>query len=368
MSETAIVKAELAPVAQAWNREQIELVKRTVCKGASDDELLLFQHVAERSGLDPFARQIHAVKRWDSKAQRETMTIQTGIDGFRLIADRTGQYAGSDDAVFDSEDGAHPNKAMVVVYKMIGGQRAAFGASARWAEYVACKKGGEPNQFWTKMPYLMLAKCAEALALRKAFPAELSGLYTREEMGQADNTEVPAPQAPSTQPTLPIPPPVVEKTRQQCMAHIHAALKDDLNGPIDWERFKGWMASVGRASEVDGRLTSSTATDEQIRDLSERLPFAVKKYRKWAGAATLKDELEAKFNKSVPAAPDESVATDPAVLKDECIGILQGMGPDAQAIALDQFGIPPAHAEKIIPTLSPGVARRLHAALTGGGA
>ncbi len=67
MSETAIVKAELAPVAQAWNREQIELVKRTVCKGASDDELLLFQHVAERSGLDPFARQIHAVKRWTQR-------------------------------------------------------------------------------------------------------------------------------------------------------------------------------------------------------------------------------------------------------------------------------------------------------------
>ncbi len=165
---------ELAKADGGYTAEQVSLIKRTIAKDATDDELRLFVQQCERSGLDPFAKQIHFVKR------QGKMTIQTGIDGYRLIADRTGRYVGNDDPVFDDEDS--PSKATVTVYKLVNGIRCPFTASARWAQYYPGKQQGF---MWEKMPHVMLGKCAEALALRKAFPQELSGLYTNEEMAQA---------------------------------------------------------------------------------------------------------------------------------------------------------------------------------------
>ena len=169
---------------------QVRLIKATVAKGASDDELKLFLAIAKRSGLDPFTRQIHFVKRnqYDPVTRQSTQvgTIQTGIDGYRAIAERSGTLAGIDDAIFE-ELGELPVKASVTVYRLIGGHRAPFTASARFSEYAQRRKDGQLSGMWARMPYLMLAKCAECLALRKAFPNDLSGLYTHEEMQQADN-------------------------------------------------------------------------------------------------------------------------------------------------------------------------------------
>lgn len=172
---------------EVMSREKIELIKQTVAKGASDLELDLFLHACKRTGLDPLMKQIYAIKRWNNQEKKETMAIQTGIDGYRLIADRTGRYAGSDEPVYEVGPDGFPTIASVTIYKMIEGQRCAFGSSARWTEYVQTTREGQPTAMWKKMPFLMLGKCAEALALRKAFPAELSGVYTHEEMMQADN-------------------------------------------------------------------------------------------------------------------------------------------------------------------------------------
>ncbi|GEM_PF-2341149 len=171
-----------------YTEEQIRLIRNTVARGATDDELKLFLYTAVRTGLDPLTKQIHFVKRGGQA------TIQTGIDGYRAIAESKGELAGIDDAVFDTETEPHPNKATVTVYRLVDGRRVSFTASARWAEYAP---SGTRSFMWNKMPYLMLAKCAEALALRKAFPSDLSGIYTDEEMAQAEEGGVTPPRGPS---------------------------------------------------------------------------------------------------------------------------------------------------------------------------
>ncbi len=174
MNELAEVKAGLPAV--TFTPDQVSLIKRTVANGTTDDELALFLYTAKRTGLDPLVRQIHAVKRGGK------MAIQVGVDGFRLVAQRSNSHAGTDDAVFETGDDGVPVMASVTVYKIVQGTRVPFTATARWAEYFP----GEAQGFmWKKMPFLMLSKCAECLALRKAFPAELSGVYSPEEMAQA---------------------------------------------------------------------------------------------------------------------------------------------------------------------------------------
>lgn len=171
----------------------LDLVKTQVMgvdnfgKQRPDEDMLLFLYVAKRTGLDPLTKQIYAIYRFNTKVGRETMTMQASIDGMRLVAQRTKGYAGQDDVVFDDETKKQPGKASVTVYKLMGGQRVSFTASARWSEYCQTNKAGMPTAMWAKMPYLMLGKCAEALALRKAFPNELSGIYAAEEMAQDTN-------------------------------------------------------------------------------------------------------------------------------------------------------------------------------------
>jgi phage recombination protein Bet len=181
--------------------EQVQLLKDTVCKGATDNELKLFMHVAQRTGLDPFAKQIHALKRKAQDEQgnwRETLSFQTGIDGYRLIAERTHRYEGQTKPEWCGDDGTWrdvwlsdkaPAAARVGVYR--AGFRDPVYGIALYREYVQTKRDGTPNRIWATMPANQLSKCAESLALRKAFPQELSGLYTLEEMGQSENEAPP---------------------------------------------------------------------------------------------------------------------------------------------------------------------------------
>jgi len=187
----------LAPTSAAFSREQIDLIKRTIAKGATDDELKLFLAQCERTGLDPFDRQIYFLKRRQKNKKtgewEEIGQTQTSIDGFRVVAERTGEMDGQDVA-WCAADGlwrdawlehTPPAAARVIAYRK--GCARGFPAVARFDEYVQTFADGKPSGMWAKMPANQIAKCAEALALRKAFPKQLSGLYTREEMAQAEN-------------------------------------------------------------------------------------------------------------------------------------------------------------------------------------
>lgn len=168
-----------------FDAEKLDLLRRTLCKDASKDELDLFAGVCQRTGLDPFARQVYLVKR-SGRA-----TVQTSIDGFRLIAERSGHYAGQLGPYWCGEDGQWrevwlvkepPSAAKVAVLRTDFAQPLV--AVARWSSYA------QGNDMWKRMPDLMLGKCAEALALRRAFPQELSGLYTSDEIPHEESAPV----------------------------------------------------------------------------------------------------------------------------------------------------------------------------------
>lgn len=164
---------------------QHDLLKRSeICRGASDDDITLFIHTAQRTGLDPWARQIYM--RWNERAGR--MQTLTTIDGYRAIADRTGELDGQDAPMWCGDDkvwhdvwtaSTPPVAARIVVYRK--GITRGFVGVARFASYVVLERN-EPTDSWKRMPDVLIAKCAEALALRKAFPNQLGGLYTGDEM------------------------------------------------------------------------------------------------------------------------------------------------------------------------------------------
>lgn len=176
-----------------WDDTFRELVKSTVLKPkgrvATDAELALFAEQAVRTGLDPMARQIYGIFRKNGRTGQEEMTIQVGVDGLRSIAERTGHYAGGPAYMFCGQekvwtdvwtDTTKPVAARATVLKAIGGAVIETTAIALWSEY------GASQNVWRDKPAHMLGKCAEALALRKAFPLNLSGLYTDDEMARAD--------------------------------------------------------------------------------------------------------------------------------------------------------------------------------------
>jgi phage recombination protein Bet len=184
------------PQPREFSRDELQIIKDVIARGASDTELKMFVQMAQKLGLDPLSKQIHCVKRRAKLPNGEwgdAMTIVVGIDGYRLVAERTGRYCPGKAPTYEYDGNGRVTSATAYVLKLAGGAWHEVSAVAFWEEYAQLNKDGQPTAMWSKMPRLMLAKCAEALALRRAFPAELSGVYTDDEMQQASNEPAAAP-------------------------------------------------------------------------------------------------------------------------------------------------------------------------------
>lgn len=222
----------IEPAQQFWNRYQLAALHQLGIEGAENADLALFLNYCQKTGLDPFARQIYFIGRNTRHGKR--WTIQTGIDGFRIIAERTGRYRGQ-----TKQEWCGPNGRWVEVWldkvppaaARIGVRRSDFPeplyAVATWREYAVYDKERKLTDFWYRMPSHMLSKVAEALALRKAFPENLSGIYSEDEMDRFNtlNNLVPTPRAETPAPAT--------------------ATATASAGPVDWQ------AEVRKAESVD---------------------------------------------------------------------------------------------------------------------
>jgi phage recombination protein Bet len=249
--------SEPSPVV-LWSQERLNLLKSTVAAGLSNNEFMLFVEVCKRRRLDPFAKQIYAVRRGDR------VVHQTSIDGYRLIAERTGRYLGQTNPEWCDKTGkwvdiwtqpGPPFACRIGVYK--DGHAVPTVGIAYWETYYS------PGPFWKKAGPHMLAKCAEALALRKAFPEELSGLYTNDEMSMADtDTMVAEPVMDGGDPVLIFPIIIVSTWTAQ---GEERAIAKDSNGDE-------WMFSAVYFPALDAAITDGTPNEKPYGLTAENLP------------------------------------------------------------------------------------------------
>lgn len=176
------------------SRAKIDLIKRTVCpRDTTDDELALFFHECQRRGVHPLDRLIHMTKFQDRQQGGNKVVFMVSIDYLRAQAEETGEYGGKEKPRYlGAAELTHqgrkikvPMLAEVVVWRIVQGQKVAFFGEARWNEFYP--GASERGALWRDKPFLMLAKCAEAQALRSAFPKRLGKLYAREEIDRAFN-------------------------------------------------------------------------------------------------------------------------------------------------------------------------------------
>lgn len=268
--------------------EQRQMIRDTFANGATDDEFAVLMEIARARRLNPLLRQIHFVSRYDRDKGRMVWSCQVSIDGMRALAERSGMYDGQDEPVFVEREGLI-EQVKVKVYRK-DWSRPAVGV-AYWDEYVQKTKDGRPTAFWSRMPHTMLAKCAEALALRKAFPEDTSGLYVPEEMRDDEDSRVTPPLRALPAPTqsAPMAQAEPEKVERQ------AAPAERATTPADRLRAMSLSDLVKTSEKIDGSKPELNAIylADWKRRISEAADLAALKRIGAAFATVKKDVREA---------------------------------------------------------------------------
>lgn len=201
----ALTKHEAAnlPALQMDEAELLSVLRTSLYPGARDESIKMAISYCKASGLDVMQKPVHLVPMWDAKAKQMRDVVMPGIGLYRTQAARSGAYAGVTEPEFGAdvteefpEESGYEGKRrpavtvtfpawckVIVKRQMANGQVAEFAATERWKENYATsgKDSRQPNAMWQRRPYAQLAKCAEAQALRKAFP-EFGSAPTADEM------------------------------------------------------------------------------------------------------------------------------------------------------------------------------------------
>lgn len=251
-------------------------LKSSLYPGASDASVDLVLSYCRAAGLDPMQKPVHIVPMWDSKAREMRDVVMPGIGLYRTNAARTGEFAGMSEPEFGpmvterlgNRDVTFPEWCRVTVSRRLpSGHLAQFTAVEYWIENYAIKGGKDqdqsPNAMWTKRPRGQLAKCAQAQALRMAFPEATGSMPTAEEMEgkaiiESEATVVPTIQA------------KIEHKPVELPLYAEAAFEENLP---KWRELiaKG----SGTADELIAKLqTKARFTPEQLAEIRKPIEKA----------------------------------------------------------------------------------------------
>lgn len=265
-------------------QQQMDVVTHTIAPGLDVTELELYFYECKRRGVHPLDRLIFPIKRNDNSeagaGQGKKLTFQCSIDYFRAASEDTGKYLGQKPVEFGPDvplkghDGVMvPEYATVTLLrKNEGGDTVEVPATAYWTEYYPGEKMGF---MWRKMPKGQLAKCAEALAHRKAFPRELGGMYANEEVERVD-TDIPFAKTGTVRPVQQ----QVPRPAAQAQAQREPGMDAEEGAPIEGEvvrdtwpiptEFGDSKVKISLYNEVMRRAKGDMETAEQIlRSASE---------------------------------------------------------------------------------------------------
>lgn len=193
MNAVTKFEANALPALQMDEAELMTVLQSSLYPGASPASIKMVLGYCRATGLDPMQKPVHIVPMWDGKTQQMRDVVMPGIGMYRTQAARTG-CAGVSEPDFGpdvteaigGQQITFPVWCRVTVKRKIAtGEIVEFTAKEFWKENYAVRGGKEksiaPNAMWTKRPYGQIAKCAEAQALRKAFP-EIGSEPTSDEM------------------------------------------------------------------------------------------------------------------------------------------------------------------------------------------